>query len=125
GFSTSGRQPAGPGCGDSTSGRGGRVRGKNPHAGHGSLQIRNRSLPECDYRARVIAIQPGNSSMTLPSESVSDNWLYFVVVVAVGKWEAAFCFPLSHSLFLSIAQLQPAIAAVLRFQSCSNCVGLT
>src|SRR5271167_1012950 len=63
--------------------------------------------------------------LTLPSESVSDNWLYFVVVVAVGKWEAAFCFPLFHSLFLSVAQLQPAIAAVLRFQSCSNCVGLT
>ena len=67
----------------------------------------------------------GVREMTLPSESVSDNWLYFVVVVAVGKWEAAFCFPLFHSLFLSVAQLQPAIAAVLRFQSCSNCVGLT
>src|ERR1035441_8610322 len=63
--------------------------------------------------------------VTLPSESVSHNWLYFVVVVAVDKWEAAFCFPLIHSLFSSVARRQLAIAAVLRFQSCSNCVGLT
>src|SRR5664280_930471 len=63
--------------------------------------------------------------LTLPSESVSHNWLYFVVVVAVDKWEAAFCFPLIHSLFSSVARRQLAIAAVLRFQSCSNCVGLT
>jgi hypothetical protein len=63
--------------------------------------------------------------MTLPSESVSHNWLYFVVVVAVGNWEAAFCFPVIHSLFLSGAQCQLAIAGVLRFQSRSNCVGLT
>src|SRR5664280_1186582 len=64
-------------------------------------------------------------ALTLPSESVSHNWLYFVVVVAVDKWEAAFCFPLIHSLFSSVARRQLAIAAVLRFQSCSNCVGLT
>src|ERR1035441_4851487 len=64
-------------------------------------------------------------SVTLPSESVSHNWLYFVVVVVVDKWEAAFCFPLIHSLFSSVARRQLAIAAVLRFQSCSNCVGLT
>src|ERR1019366_6813976 len=63
--------------------------------------------------------------LTLPSESVSHNWLYFVVVVAVDKWEASFCFPLIHSLFSSVARRQLAIAAVLRFQSCSNCVGLT
>src|SRR5664280_2064380 len=66
-----------------------------------------------------------HTMMTLPSESVSHNWLYFVVVVAVDKWEAAFCFPLIHSLFSSVARRQLAIAAVLRFQSCSNCVGLT
>ena len=42
--------------------------------------------------------------MTLPSESVSHHWLYFVVVVAVDKWEAAFCFPLIHSLLLSLAR---------------------
>src|SRR5215813_5939457 len=63
--------------------------------------------------------------LTLPSESVSHNWLYFVVVVAVDKWEAAVCFPLIHSLFLFLARRQLAIAAVLRFQSCSNCIGLT
>src|ERR1039457_2067140 len=68
---------------------------------------------------------PVSSSVTLPSESVSHNWLYFVVVVVVDKWEAAFCFPLIHSLFSSGARRQLAIAAVLRFQSCSNCVGLT
>jgi hypothetical protein len=65
------------------------------------------------------------ANLTLLSESVSHNWLYFVVVVAVDKWEAAFCFPLIHSLFSSVARRQLAIAAVLRFQSCSNCVGLT
>ena len=63
--------------------------------------------------------------LTLPSESVSHNWLYFVVVVAMGKWEAAFCFPLIHSLLSSVARRQLAIAAVLRFQFSSNCVGLT
>jgi hypothetical protein len=33
--------------------------------------------------------------LTLPSDSVSHNWLYFVVVVvvAVGKLESVFCFP--------------------------------
>src|ERR1035438_4428861 len=82
---------------------------------------------------RLAFANPGERSLsmtpqqilTLPSESVSHNWLYFVVVVAVDKWEAAFCFPLIHSLFSSVARRQLAIAAVLRFQSCSNCVGLT
>src|ERR1035441_6972996 len=47
----------------------------------------------------IIVLVPQKRRMTLPSESVSHNWLYFVVVVAVDKWEAAFCFPLIHSLF--------------------------
>jgi hypothetical protein len=37
--------------------------------------------------------------LALPPESVSHNRAYFVVVVvAVEKWEAAFCFPLFHGL---------------------------
>ena len=83
-----------------------------------------------DVRSRIAAVagaSTGNVTKVkqLPSESVSHNWLYFVVVVAVDKWEAAFCFPLIHSRFSSVARRQLAIAAVLRFQSCSNCVGLT
>jgi hypothetical protein len=63
--------------------------------------------------------------MTLPSESGSHNLLNFVVVVAVDKWETAFCFPVIHSLFSAGARHQLAIPAVLRFQFFSNCVGLT
>src|ERR1039458_4079479 len=73
-LATSGRQPgfvASPVGGDSTSGRGGPIGGRNPCAGHGSLQIRDRSLPECDYRANFIAIQPGNCGQS--SNSADDG----------------------------------------------------
>src|ERR1039458_4310201 len=97
------------------------------HTGYGrpgdrALQLSRHLRRVCGRRRKSGS---RSSAVTLPSESVSHNWLYFVVVVVVDKWEAAFCFPLIHSLFSSVARRQLAIAAVLRFQSCSNCVGLT
>jgi|ERR1019366_9253059 hypothetical protein len=52
-LATSGRQPgfvASPVGGDSTSGRGGPIGGKNTRAGHGSIQTRDRPFPERDHR---------------------------------------------------------------------------
>ena len=53
-------------------------------------------------------------ALTLPSESVSHNWLYFVVVVAVDKWEAAFAF------HLSIACFHPSHGVNLRSLPCCD-----
>jgi opacity protein-like surface antigen len=54
-------------------------------------------LPHLDLRLAEVGygrVSPVSSgSLTLPSGSVSHNWLWFVVVVAVGKLESVFCFP--------------------------------
>src|ERR1039458_7751142 len=87
-----------------------------------SASITERSLPTRPVVTGVSAESPwptlgimlsvllrllgGAAIVTLPSESVSHNWLYFVVVVAVDKWKAAFCFPLIHILFSSVARRQ-------------------
>jgi membrane protein YqaA with SNARE-associated domain len=43
--------------------------------------------------AWLLILSVHDEALTLPSGSVSHNWLWFVVVVAVGKLESVFCFP--------------------------------
>jgi hypothetical protein len=58
-------------------------------------ELRNGDRPDGKQIARHLQ----GVFAALPPESVSHNRAYFVVVVvAVGKWEAAFCFPLFHGL---------------------------